>query len=58
VGNENVSADRAADAAAIAAALWQVTEGNKQSSLSPSTLSSSPSRWKQEGRRQELDRLP
>jgi acetyl-CoA carboxylase biotin carboxylase subunit len=58
VGNENVSADRAADAAAIAAALWQATEGNKQSSLSPSTLSSSPSRWKQEGRRQELDRLP
>jgi acetyl-CoA carboxylase biotin carboxylase subunit len=47
----------ASDAAAIAAAVWQATRGESLSN----TLSSSgetSSRWKQEGRRQQLDRTP
>ncbi len=51
--------DRAADAAAIAAALWQAEQQDKNSGSSSSSQESSPpSRWKQEGRRQQLDRLP
>jgi acetyl-CoA carboxylase biotin carboxylase subunit len=53
------NADRASDAAAIAAALWQANHSDKSSVRSSSTEQSSrPSRWKQEGRRQQLDRLP
>ena len=51
--------DRAADAAAIAAVLWQAAQQDKYSG--PSSRSQEPSstsRWKQEGRRQRLDRLP
>ncbi|MGC2528085.1 MAG: acetyl-CoA carboxylase biotin carboxylase subunit [Candidatus Acidiferrum sp.] len=51
--------DRAADAAAIAAAFWHAQQSNKPSG--PSSLSQDsrqPSLWKQEGRRQQLDRLP
>jgi acetyl-CoA carboxylase, biotin carboxylase subunit len=47
--------DRTADAAAIAAALWQV---GRQSAASPSTSKTDdqPSRWKLEGRHKQLDR--
>jgi acetyl-CoA carboxylase biotin carboxylase subunit len=57
--SESASADRAVDAAGIAAALWQAKHSDKPSSSSTSDQDSSqPSRWKQEGRRQQLDRLP
>jgi acetyl-CoA carboxylase biotin carboxylase subunit len=56
---EPAPSDHASDAAAIGAALWQANQSQRnsgQSSLSQD--SSQPSRWKQEGRRQQLDRLP
>jgi acetyl-CoA carboxylase biotin carboxylase subunit len=58
--SEGAKADRAADAAAIAAALWQANQADKHSDSSASANkdSSQPSRWKQEGRRQQLDRQP
>jgi acetyl-CoA carboxylase biotin carboxylase subunit len=43
----------AADAAAIAAALWQVAQSSAASSAAVET-----SRWKHEGRREQLDRIP
>jgi acetyl-CoA carboxylase, biotin carboxylase subunit len=45
----------AADAAAIAAAIWQATQ-SARSAASPAEPESS--RWKLEGRRQQLDRMP
>jgi acetyl-CoA carboxylase, biotin carboxylase subunit len=57
--HENPKPDRSADAAAIAAALWHANQPEKSPGKPlPSQDSSSPSRWKQEGRRQQLDRLP
>jgi acetyl-CoA carboxylase biotin carboxylase subunit len=57
--NESANANRAADAASIAAALWQVRQSDEPPGPSASDQDSSqPSRWKQEGRRQQLDRLP
>jgi acetyl-CoA carboxylase biotin carboxylase subunit len=51
--------DRARDAGAIAAAIWQATHSERCSGRSSSSPDSSPrSRWKEEGRRQQLDRLP
>ncbi len=47
----------ASDAAAIAAAIWQATQVDKLSRHS-SPSGDQPSRWKQEGRREQLDRLP
>ena len=47
----------AADAAAIAAAIWQATQSAAGPSGSPSAEPES-SRWKLEGRRQQLDRMP
>ena len=47
----------ASDAAAIAAAIWQANQWDRHSCLSSSS-SGAPSRWKQEGRREQLDRLP
>jgi acetyl-CoA carboxylase, biotin carboxylase subunit len=47
----------ASDAAAIAAALWQATRGESLSNT-PSSSGETSSRWKQEGRRQQLDRTP
>jgi acetyl-CoA carboxylase biotin carboxylase subunit len=44
------------DAAAIAAALWHATQSDSQSVSTAATLT--PSRWKLEGRRQQLDRMP
>jgi acetyl-CoA carboxylase biotin carboxylase subunit len=51
------SANGAADAAAIAAALWHATQ-NAQASASVSAADHDTSRWKLEGRRQQLDRTP
>jgi acetyl-CoA carboxylase, biotin carboxylase subunit len=49
----------AADAAAIAAALWQATQPDRQSRLSSSAADSGqPSDWKLDGRRNLLDRTP
>ena len=50
-------ASPSSDAAAIAAAIWQASQGDRHSSLSSSSTDQ-PSRWKQEGRREQLDRLP
>jgi len=46
----------AADAAAIAAALWQLSQSQK--TASPQATQGSSSRWKQEARREQLDRTP
>jgi hypothetical protein len=55
--DESVSAS--ADAAAIAAALWQVNEAGKTSALSSSAPEAGKeSRWKTEGRRAQVDRTP
>ena len=54
---ENRGGSSVADGAAIAAAVWQVNQGDRHASQS--TLSSDqPSRWKLESRREQLDRLP
>jgi acetyl-CoA carboxylase biotin carboxylase subunit len=47
----------ASDAAAIAAAIWHAQQSDRQSSLS-SSPEDQPSRWKLEGRREQLDRWP
>jgi len=52
------SADRTADAVAIAAALWHASQNRDSDSSSTSRRSEEPSRWRLEGRRQQLDRLP
>jgi acetyl-CoA carboxylase biotin carboxylase subunit len=65
--HDDTKTDRASDAAAIAAALWQARQQTNQqanqsdrhsSPASSSEDSSQPSRWKQDGRRQQMDRLP
>jgi acetyl-CoA carboxylase, biotin carboxylase subunit len=51
--------DATRDAAAIAAAFWQMSELGRQKRLSDASSSNSESsRWKLEGRRQQLDRTP
>ncbi|HKV63282.1 MAG TPA: acetyl-CoA carboxylase biotin carboxylase subunit [Candidatus Acidoferrum sp.] len=55
--NENSLEGSASDAAAIAAAIWQATQAERQFSSLASPAESS-SRWKLEGRREQLDRLP
>jgi acetyl-CoA carboxylase biotin carboxylase subunit len=50
--NEN----SAADAAAIAAALWQVSQS--QNNAAPQSTLEASSRWKQDARRDQLDRTP
>jgi acetyl-CoA carboxylase, biotin carboxylase subunit len=45
-----------ADAAAIAAAIWQATQNT--AGLANSSCGDESSRWKLEGRRQQLDRMP
>lgn len=47
---------RASEAAAIAAAIWQATQNAAASAATSSGEESS--RWKHEGRRQQLDRMP
>jgi len=51
------TASQASDAAAIAAAIWQANQSDRHSRLSSSSADQL-SRWKQEGRREQLDRLP
>jgi acetyl-CoA carboxylase, biotin carboxylase subunit len=51
------TANSAGDAAAIAAAIWQITQSASHTAGS-STNNAGPSRWKMEGRRQQLDRTP
>jgi acetyl-CoA carboxylase biotin carboxylase subunit len=55
--NENPLGSTASDAAAIAAAIWQANQWDRHSCLSSSSADQ-PSRWKLEGRRAQLDRLP
>ena len=55
--NENSLETSASDAAAIAAAIWQAKQGEEHSKSSASA-GDEPSRWKLEGRREQLDRLP
>jgi acetyl-CoA carboxylase biotin carboxylase subunit len=47
---------RTQDASAIAAAFWEATQG--VNSKGGETAQANPSRWKLEGRRQQLDRTP
>ena len=54
--NEKEKESTASDAAAIAAAIWQATQGSAQSAASAENAT--PSRWKLEGRRARLDRTP
>jgi acetyl/propionyl-CoA carboxylase alpha subunit len=54
VSNEEKSA---ADVAAIAAALWQASQSDR-SAATQTPAQETPSRWKQEGRRAQLDRMP
>jgi acetyl-CoA carboxylase biotin carboxylase subunit len=58
-GATGAATDRtsSAEAAAIAAALWQAKQNDKQSWSSPAPSDRS-SRWKLEGRRDQLDRTP
>ncbi len=55
--DENQNGNSPSDAAAIAAAIWQANQWDRNSCLSSSSADQ-PSRWKQEGRRAQLDRLP
>src|SRR5882762_4772911 len=57
LANDNQTVSTASDAAAIAAAIWQANQSDRHSSMSASSTEQ-PSRWKQEGRREQLDRLP
>ncbi len=57
LGKENPFESAASDAAAIAAAIWQASQWDRHPALS-SSFADQPSRWKQEGRRAQLDRLP
>src|SRR5262249_31280566 len=49
--------DEAADAAAIAAALWQATR-SRADHTTANHSASEPSRWKLEARREQVDRRP
>jgi acetyl-CoA carboxylase biotin carboxylase subunit len=53
--NEEVQINAAADAVAIAAAVWQANQSARSSSSTPAEQ---PSHWKHEGRRAQLDREP
>jgi acetyl-CoA carboxylase biotin carboxylase subunit len=55
--DENQPVSSVSDAAAIAAAIWQANQSDRHSSASAAPAAQ-PSRWKQEGRREQLDRLP
>src|SRR5216684_4590388 len=55
--DENQPLSSVSDAAAIAATIWQAHQWDRNSSLSTAPTDQ-PSRWKQEGRRTQLDRLP
>jgi acetyl-CoA carboxylase biotin carboxylase subunit len=53
----DANAARVADAAAIAAAIWHATQ-SASSSAASSSGDTTTSRWKLEGRREQLDRTP
>ena len=55
--NETSRESSVSAAAAIAAAIWQLNQSDKKS-REPSATAEQPSRWKLEGRREQLDRLP
>jgi acetyl-CoA carboxylase biotin carboxylase subunit len=55
--NQNHPGGSASDAAAIAATIWQANQWDRHSCLSSSSADQR-SRWKQEGRRAQLDRQP
>ena len=55
--NDEARANSASDAAAIAAAVWHAMQSASQSASS-SPANEAPSRWKLEGRREQLDRMP
>jgi acetyl-CoA carboxylase biotin carboxylase subunit len=51
--------NRSADAAAIAAAIWHANgQARQPASANASSGTEKPSRWKQDGRHDQLDRLP
>ncbi len=54
--DQNQPGSSASDAAAIAATIWQANQWDRHSC--PSSSADQPSRWKQEGRREQLDRQP
>jgi acetyl-CoA carboxylase biotin carboxylase subunit len=54
--NEDETGNAVSNAAAIAAAIWQATQAGATSA--PGAEGDTPSRWKQEGRRAQLDREP
>jgi acetyl-CoA carboxylase biotin carboxylase subunit len=56
-GNKEGGAEKAREAAAIAAAIWQARQ-NAAPASAASTSNQAPSRWKWEGRREQLDRMP
>ncbi len=55
--NDKQRINSACDAATITAALWHATR-TTSSSASSTVTDAAPSRWKLEGRRQQLDRVP
>jgi acetyl-CoA carboxylase, biotin carboxylase subunit len=55
--NKEADSDAAREAAAIAAAIWQAKQSATQASTTCSDSETS-SRWKMEGRREVLDRMP
>ena len=55
--NEDASLDSAEGAAAIAAAVWNAKQAAAQGGAAGAS-SEAPSRWKTDGRRQQLDRMP
>jgi acetyl-CoA carboxylase biotin carboxylase subunit len=54
--NEDETGNAVSNAAAIAAAIWQATQAGATSA--PAAEGDTPSRWKREGRRAQLDREP
>jgi len=54
--NDQQPTDSRSDAAAIAAAIWYAEQS--ASPAAASAANAAPSRWKLEGRRQQLDRMP
>src|SRR5260370_36902640 len=56
-GKENPFGSSPPDAAASPAAIWQATQLDRHPGLS-SSFADHPSRWKQDGRRAQLDRTP
>ncbi len=57
LANDHRPGSAASDAAAIAAAIWQANQSDRQASQ-PAFFTDQPSRWKLEGRREQLDRRP